>query len=50
MKEQEYTLYKTIERPNAQITVLKPVLSQEERKARMKQIHSAVADLMNWKE
>ena len=34
------------EHPNARVRVFRPVLSEEERKRRMKKIHDAAADLL----
>ena len=42
----EYTLKKTIESDNFIIRVYSPVISEEERKKRMKAIHKAAENLL----
>lgn len=46
MQKENYTLVKTIESPNATIRVFSPILTEEERAKRMKQIHNAAARLI----
>lgn len=48
MKKAQDTYYDPIilEFPNATVRVFRPVLSEEERKRRMKRIHDAAANLL----
>lgn len=46
MKEQGYTLTKTIERDNTTIRVFSPNLTADERERRIKNIHTAAEHLL----
>lgn len=45
-EKQEYILKKIIESPQATVRVFSPILTEEERARRMKQIHNAASRLL----